>query len=77
MVVRDLVQPIAHRELRADAGDRKPVALDASADERDTRGFISITIISPSRGLIANWMLHPPASTPISRMTATDASRMT
>ena len=35
-----------------------------------------MTIISPSRGLIANWMLHPPASTPISRITATAASRM-
>ena len=29
----------------------KPVALDASADERDTRGFISMTSISPSRGI--------------------------
>src|SRR6266568_5013820 len=41
----------------------KPVAFDASADERETRGFISITSISPSAGLTANWMLHPPAST--------------
>ncbi len=48
-----------------------PVALDASADERDTRGFISITSISPFTGLTANWMLQPPASTPISRMIAT------
>ncbi len=54
----------------------KPVALDASADERDTRGFISITSISPSAGLTANWMLQPPASTPISRMMAIAASRM-
>ena len=37
----------------------KPVALDASADERDTRGFISMTIISPSAGFTANWMLQP------------------
>ncbi|CAB4947288.1 unannotated protein [freshwater metagenome] len=28
----------------------KPVALEASADERDTRGFISITIMRPSSG---------------------------
>jgi hypothetical protein len=55
----------------------KPVALEASAEERDTRGFISITTISPSLGLMANWMLHPPASTPISRITATAASRIT
>jgi hypothetical protein len=53
-----------------------PVALLASADERDTRGFISITTMSPSRGSSANCTLHPPASTPISRMIATAASRM-
>ena len=53
-----------------------PVALDASADERDTRGFISITSSSPSAGFTANWMLQPPASTPISRMIATAASRI-
>ena len=54
----------------------KPVAFDASADDRDTRGFISMTSISPSRGFTANWMLHPPASTPTSRMIATAASRI-
>jgi len=32
----------------------KPVALEARAEERDTRGFISITSISPSAGLTAN-----------------------
>ncbi len=32
----------------------KPVALDARAEERDTRGFISMTIIRPVFGLIAN-----------------------
>src|SRR6266404_7245597 len=54
----------------------KPVAFDASAELRDTRGFISITIILPLAGLTANWMLDPPVSTPISRMTASAASRM-
>src|SRR5690606_39506101 len=54
----------------------KPVALDASAEPRETRGFFSTTSISPSAGLIANWMLQPPASTPISRMIARAASRM-
>ena len=54
----------------------KPVALDARAEERETRGFISTTRISPFSGLTANWMLHPPASTPISRMMAMAASRM-
>ena len=53
----------------------KPVALDASADERETRGFISMTMIRPSRGLTANWMLQPPVSTPTSRMTAIEMSR--
>ena len=54
----------------------KPVAFEASADERDTRGFISITIIRPSAGLIANCTLEPPVSTPISRRIAIDASRI-
>src|SRR3569832_2419598 len=54
----------------------KPVAFDASADERDTRGFISITTMRPSSGLIENWTLEPPVSTPISRSTARLALRM-
>ncbi len=53
----------------------KPVALEASAEERDTRGFISITSMVPSAGLTANWILQPPASTPISRIIAMAASR--
>jgi len=36
----------------------KPVAFDASADERDTRGFISMTIMRPVAGSTANWMLQ-------------------
>ena len=54
----------------------KPVALLASAEERDTRGFISTMTISPSAGLMANWTLLPPVSTPISRMMASAASRI-
>ena len=54
----------------------KPVALEARAELRDTRGFISITSISPDSGSTANWMLQPPASTPISRITARAASRI-
>ena len=53
----------------------KPVALEASADERDTRGFISITTMRPSAGLIENCTLEPPVSTPISRSTASEALR--
>ena len=55
----------------------KPVAFDASADERDTRGFISITISRPSAGFTANWMLQPPVSTPTSRMMPMARSRIT
>ena len=53
-----------------------PVALDASAEERETRGFISMTTSRPSAGFTANWMLLPPVSTPISRMIAAAAFRM-
>src|ERR1700678_2092067 len=55
----------------------KPVALEARAEERDTRGFISMTIMRPVLGSTEYWMLEPPVSTPISRMTAKEASRMT
>src|SRR2546425_6459344 len=54
----------------------KPVALEARADERDTRGFISMISMRPSSGLIANCTFEPPVSTPISRSTALEASRM-
>jgi hypothetical protein len=53
----------------------KPVAFEASADERETRGFISITTMRPSFGLIENCTLLPPVSTPISRRIAIDALR--
>src|SRR5271168_4617591 len=54
----------------------KPVALDASAEERDTRGFISMITMRPLSGFTPNWMFDPPVSTPISRITANEASRM-
>ena len=54
----------------------KPVALEARAELRDTRGFISMTTMSPFSGLTANWMLEPPVSTPISRIIAVAASRI-
>ena len=54
----------------------KPVAFEASAEERDTRGFISMTTSRPSAGLTANCTFEPPVSTPISRSTAIEASRM-
>ena len=52
------------------------MALEASAEERDTRGFISMTTMRPSAGLMPNCTLEPPVSTPISRSTASEASRM-
>ncbi len=54
-----------------------PVALDASALERETRGFISMTTTCPVSGSTANWMLEPPVSTPISRMMSMEALRST
>ena len=52
------------------------MALDASAEDRDTRGFISMTTIRPVCGWTANWMLQPPVSTPTARTTAIATSRM-
>jgi hypothetical protein len=54
----------------------KPVALEASAEERETRGFISMTTSRHPSGLTANWTLEPPVSTPISRRQAMLALRM-
>ena len=55
----------------------KPVALLARAEERETRGFISMTTRRPVFGSTANWMFEPPVSTPTSRMMARAALRMT
>ena len=52
-----------------------PVALEASALERDTRGFISMTTTSSVAGFTANCTLEPPVSTPTARMTAIAWSR--
>ena len=51
------------------------MALLASALERDTRGFISITTISSLARLTANWTFEPPVSTPTARMAAIAWSR--
>ena len=51
------------------------MAFDARADDRETRGFISMTTTRPVSGWTANWMLHPPVSTPTSRITAIAMSR--
>jgi hypothetical protein len=49
-VVGNLVERVAHGQLGGDLGDGKPVAFEASAEERETRGFISITVMRPSTG---------------------------
>ena len=54
----------------------KPVALDAKAEERLTRGFISIMTMRPVFGQIPNCTFEPPVSTPISRNTANEALRI-
>ncbi len=53
-----------------------PVALEASAEDRLTRGFISMMTMSPLVGSRANCTLDPPVSTPTRRMQAKAASRM-
>ena len=53
-----------------------PVAFEASADERLTRGFISIRTRLPVSGSTANWTFEPPVSTPIARRHASASSRI-
>ena len=53
-----------------------PVALEASAELRETRGFISMTTISPVSGHTPNCTLLPPVCTPTARMMANAASRI-
>src|ERR1700748_3837178 len=74
LAISSKVQPTA--SLAATLAMGKPVAFEASAEERDTRGFISITTMRPSAGWRPNCTLEPPVSTPISRSTASEASRM-
>ena len=74
LVISSSVYPTA--SFAATRAIGKPVAFEASADERETRGFISMTISRPSFGLTANCTLEPPVSTPISRSTAMLADRM-
>ena len=54
----------------------KPVAFEASAEERDTRGFISMITRRPVDGSTANCTLEPPVSTPTRRRQAKASSRM-
>ena len=52
------------------------MAFEASAELRETRGFISITTRLPVAGSTANWMLEPPVATPTRRITLKASSRI-
>ena len=52
-----------------------PVAFEASAEDLETLGFISMTTTRPLSGSTANWMLHPPVSTPTARIMSIDMFR--
>ena len=71
-IIRKFIQCIANRKFRCDAAIGNPVALEASALDLETRGFISITITRPVFGWTANWIFEPPVSTPIARMILID-----
>jgi len=72
-----LVEGIADRELGRILAIRKTRALEASADERDTRGFISMITMRPSAGFTASWMFDPPFDADLSDNCEPAASRMT
>ena len=75
-VVVDLLERVADGQARGDLGDREAGGLGGErARLRDTRGFISMTMISSVCGLTANWMFDPPVSTPTARMTSIAWSR--
>ena len=74
LTISGSVYPMARRAATFAMG--KPVAFEASAEERDTRGFISMMIIRPSVGFTANCTFDPPVSTPTFSSTASDAARM-
>ena len=53
-----------------------PVAFEANADERDTRGLISMPMISSFSGFTENCTLQPPANFPIPFIILMARSRM-
>ena len=76
MSLGEVRRGVADRQLRRDSSHGKPVALEASAEDLETRGFISTTTIRPSAGLIANCTLAPPVLTPTALRIANAASRI-
>ena len=69
-----LVEAVAHGEFGGDLGNGETGwPLEARAEDRLTRGFISITTMRPFSGFTENGCSSPPVSTPISRITAKEA----
>src|SRR5208283_4783405 len=75
-VVVDLIQGEAHRQLGGDLGDGEAGGLGGQGRGAGHPGVHLDDHISPVCGWMANWMLEPPVSTPISRMMAMAASRI-
>lgn len=73
-VIPQFVQRIAYGQFGGQFGNGEPCGLGSQRGRAGNAGFISMTIMRPLAGLMANWMLEPPVSTPISRMTAKEAS---
>jgi hypothetical protein len=74
LAISSRVYPTARRAAILAMGN--PVALDASADDRETRGFISMTRRRPVAGSTANWTLEPPVATPIASRMRMPSSRI-
>jgi len=73
-LVPQLIERVSDRQLGRHLGDREAGRLDARAEERDTRGFISITTCARLR---IDGELHVDAgATPISRSTRSPRRRM-
>ena len=53
-VIRDFIQRVADGEFRGNLGDGKSGRLRRQSRTRDTRGFISMTTMSPFLGSIPN-----------------------
>ena len=64
-IIVEFVQSITDSEFCGDLAIGNPVAFEASAEDRDTRGFVSMTTKRPSSGFTANCTLihrHRPRS---------------
>ena len=74
LVISSSVYPTA--SLAAILAIGNPVAFEASAEDRDTLGFISTMMRRPDSGSTANCTLEPPVATPTSVKQAIASSRI-